>query len=93
MFSQCLSFVWQHLVLPLVVKLQEVILARILILVLRQTFNLILMLDNKELEVTVQKIITQIIKEQKWHIEKDLNADLEVKEDIQKSSDADFTKH
>lgn len=51
------------------------------------------MLDNKELEVTVQKIITQIIKEQKWHIEKDLNDDLEVKEDIQKSSDADFTKH
>lgn len=51
------------------------------------------MLDSKELEVTVQKIINQIIKDQKWHIEKDLKDDLEVKEDIQKSSDADSTKH
>lgn len=93
MFSQCLSFVWQHLVLPLVVKLQEVILARILILVLRQTFNLILMLDNKELEVTVQEIIKQIIKERKWHIENDLKDDLVSEDDTQKSSDADFTKH
>lgn len=51
------------------------------------------MLDNKELEVTVQEIIKQIIKERKWHIENDLKDDLVSEDDTQKSSDADFTKH
>lgn len=50
------------------------------------------MLDNKELEVTVQEIIKQIIKERKWHIENDLKDDLVNEDDTQKSSDADFTK-
>lgn len=65
MFSQLCSFVLR---LVDVVKRLVVIYRQALKLVLRLTFNLILLTDNKAFQVAIQQVILEILlrKESKW---------------------------